>query len=83
MKFYEIAAQNQQQPFGQSAAAAAELLSAFECPVCMDYMLPPYLQCPAGHLVSTYFLAFFLGLKIKLKFKNIKNRFFFVKMEKY
>jgi len=30
---------------------SAELLSAFECPVCMDYMLPPYLQCSAGHLV--------------------------------
>jgi len=29
----------------------AEVLSAFECPVCMDYMLPPYLQCHMGHLV--------------------------------
>ncbi|KAL3077317.1 hypothetical protein niasHS_013306 [Heterodera schachtii] len=29
----------------------SEFLSAFECPVCLDYMLPPYLQCPSGHLV--------------------------------
>ncbi|KAK0399037.1 hypothetical protein QR680_002878 [Steinernema hermaphroditum] len=28
-----------------------EFLSAFECPVCMEYMLPPYLQCQSGHLV--------------------------------
>ncbi|KAI1725969.1 seven in absentia protein family domain-containing protein [Ditylenchus destructor] len=28
-----------------------ELLSAFECPVCLEHMLPPYLQCPSGHLV--------------------------------
>uniref|UniRef100_A0A914YLK7 E3 ubiquitin-protein ligase n=1 Tax=Panagrolaimus superbus TaxID=310955 RepID=A0A914YLK7_9BILA len=33
------------------ANTPSELLSAFECPVCMDYMLPPYLQCPSGHLV--------------------------------
>jgi hypothetical protein len=34
-----------------SHATNLDLLSAFECPVCMDYMLPPYLQCQAGHLV--------------------------------
>ena len=28
-----------------------ELLSTYECPVCTDYMLPPYLQCQSGHLV--------------------------------
>lgn len=28
-----------------------EVLSVFECPVCLEYMLPPYLQCQAGHLV--------------------------------
>uniref|UniRef100_A0AC35U5V2 E3 ubiquitin-protein ligase n=1 Tax=Rhabditophanes sp. KR3021 TaxID=114890 RepID=A0AC35U5V2_9BILA len=28
-----------------------DVLSAFECPVCMEYMLPPYLQCPSGHLL--------------------------------
>lgn len=28
-----------------------QVLSAFECPVCMDYMMPPYLQCQSGHLV--------------------------------
>lgn len=29
----------------------AQVLSAFECPVCLDYMMPPYLQCQSGHLV--------------------------------
>ncbi|KAL7072961.1 hypothetical protein ACQ4LE_007745 [Meloidogyne hapla] len=42
-------------PAGQGilplGSASSELLSAFECPVCLDYMLPPYLQCQAGHLV--------------------------------
>ncbi|KAI6171447.1 E3 ubiquitin-protein ligase siah-1 [Aphelenchoides bicaudatus] len=33
------------------ASSNAELLSAFECPVCMEYMLPPYLQCKSGHLL--------------------------------
>jgi E3 ubiquitin-protein ligase SIAH1 len=47
----KISAQNQQ-PFGRSGAAAVDLLATFECPVCMGYMLPPYLQCPNGHLVS-------------------------------
>ncbi|VDM70366.1 unnamed protein product, partial [Strongylus vulgaris] len=28
-----------------------QVLSVFECPVCLEYMLPPYLQCQAGHLV--------------------------------
>ncbi|KAG8147895.1 hypothetical protein E2320_022991 [Naja naja] len=28
-----------------------ELTSLFECPVCFDYVLPPILQCQAGHLV--------------------------------
>ncbi|CAI4229483.1 unnamed protein product [Auanema sp. JU1783] len=29
----------------------SEFLSVFECPVCLEYMLPPYLQCNSGHLV--------------------------------
>lgn len=28
-----------------------ELTALFECPVCFDYVLPPILQCQAGHLV--------------------------------
>lgn len=37
---------------GASATGcSAEVLSVFECPVCLDYMLPPYLQCQSGHLV--------------------------------
>lgn len=28
-----------------------ELTQLFECPVCFDYVLPPILQCQAGHLV--------------------------------
>lgn len=31
--------------------SSAEVLSVFECPVCLEYMLPPYLQCQSGHLV--------------------------------
>lgn len=30
---------------------SAELTALFECPVCFDYVLPPILQCQAGHLV--------------------------------
>lgn len=30
---------------------SAEILSAFECPVCLDCMVPPYLQCQSGHLL--------------------------------
>ncbi|XP_058482540.1 E3 ubiquitin-protein ligase Siah2 isoform X1 [Solea solea] len=29
----------------------SELTALFECPVCFDYVLPPILQCQAGHLV--------------------------------
>ncbi|CAJ0587713.1 unnamed protein product, partial [Mesorhabditis spiculigera] len=36
-----------------SMDCSAEVLSAFECPVCLDYMLPPYLQCQSGHLVCS------------------------------
>ncbi|NWS83524.1 SIAH2 ligase, partial [Toxostoma redivivum] len=28
-----------------------DLTSLFECPICFDYVLPPILQCQAGHLV--------------------------------
>lgn len=35
----------------QGPANNPEVLSAFECPVCLEYMLPPYLQCQSGHLV--------------------------------
>jgi len=50
-------------PAANAAAAAAltmsvtpnqsnqDLASLFECPVCFDYVLPPILQCHAGHLV--------------------------------
>ena len=30
-----------------------DLASLFECPVCFDYVLPPILQCHAGHLVCS------------------------------
>lgn len=30
---------------------SSELTALFECPVCFDYVLPPILQCQAGHLV--------------------------------
>uniref|UniRef100_A0A8R1DP29 RING-type E3 ubiquitin transferase n=1 Tax=Caenorhabditis japonica TaxID=281687 RepID=A0A8R1DP29_CAEJA len=33
--------------------SSAEILSVFECPVCLEYMLPPYMQCPSGHLVCS------------------------------
>lgn len=29
---------------------SSELTALFECPVCFDYVLPPILQCQAGHL---------------------------------
>lgn len=35
------------------SSSNAELLSAFECPVCLEYMLPPYLQCNSGHLLCS------------------------------
>jgi hypothetical protein len=28
-----------------------ELLSTFECPICMDHMFPPFLQCNNGHML--------------------------------
>jgi len=31
-----------------------DLCSLFECPVCFDYVLPPILQCQAGHLVCQH-----------------------------
>ena len=33
--------------------AGSDLASLFECPVCFDYVLPPILQCHAGHLVCS------------------------------
>ncbi|VIO87388.1 Uncharacterized protein BM_BM6403 [Brugia malayi] len=38
-------------PHNVTHNANPEVLSVFECPVCMDYMMPPYLQCQSGHLV--------------------------------
>uniref|UniRef100_A0A915PJG2 E3 ubiquitin-protein ligase n=1 Tax=Setaria digitata TaxID=48799 RepID=A0A915PJG2_9BILA len=38
-------------PHSVTHNANPEVLSVFECPVCMDYMMPPYLQCQSGHLV--------------------------------
>lgn len=32
---------------------SVDLASLFECPVCMDYALPPILQCQSGHIVCT------------------------------
>ena len=36
-----------------SSTANQDLASLFECPVCFDYVLPPILQCHAGHLVCS------------------------------
>uniref|UniRef100_A0A1I7V4Q3 E3 ubiquitin-protein ligase n=1 Tax=Caenorhabditis tropicalis TaxID=1561998 RepID=A0A1I7V4Q3_9PELO len=33
--------------------SSAEVLAVFECPVCLEYMLPPYMQCSSGHLVCS------------------------------
>ena len=37
----------------QQPTPASDLASLFECPVCFDYVLPPILQCHAGHLVCS------------------------------
>ena len=34
--------------------ANQELAQLFECPVCFDYVLPPIMQCNAGHLVCQH-----------------------------
>ncbi|CAG9783476.1 unnamed protein product [Diatraea saccharalis] len=34
-------------------AMSADLASLFECPVCLDYILPPILQCESGHLACS------------------------------
>ena len=36
-----------------SSSQSSGLASLFECPVCFDYVLPPILQCHAGHLVCS------------------------------
>ena len=36
---------------GTTLASSTDLASFFECPVCFEYVLPPILQCPSGHLV--------------------------------
>nr|AAB94380.1 seven-in-absentia protein homologue-1 [Caenorhabditis elegans] len=38
---------------GATDDSSAEILSVFECPVCLEYMLPPYMQCSSGHLVCS------------------------------
>ncbi|XP_062355089.1 E3 ubiquitin-protein ligase SIAH2 [Cinclus cinclus] len=38
-------------PPQQQQQQQQELTSLFECPICFDYVLPPILQCQAGHLV--------------------------------
>lgn len=38
-------------PIATLPGQSAELTALFECPVCFDYVLPPILQCQAGHLV--------------------------------
>lgn len=39
---------------GTTLTSATDLASFFECPVCFEYVLPPILQCPSGHLVSAH-----------------------------
>ena len=36
-----------------SGMSPPDLASFFECPVCFDYVLPPIIQCSAGHLVCS------------------------------
>jgi len=36
-----------------SSSNNQDLASLFECPVCFDYVLPPIMQCQAGHLVCS------------------------------
>ncbi|KAL2301364.1 hypothetical protein Nmel_011935 [Mimus melanotis] len=38
-------------PQQQQQQQQQDLTSLFECPICFDYVLPPILQCQAGHLV--------------------------------
>lgn len=38
---------------GTTMTSTADLASFFECPVCFEYVLPPILQCPSGHLVCS------------------------------
>jgi len=38
---------------GTTLSSSTELASFFECPVCFEYVLPPILQCPSGHLVCS------------------------------
>jgi len=52
---------NQVQKYGEGRNQSAhyneanqELAQLFECPVCFDYVLPPIMQCNAGHLVCQH-----------------------------
>ncbi|XP_003802573.1 E3 ubiquitin-protein ligase SIAH1-like [Otolemur garnettii] len=36
-----------------TTASNSDLASVFECAVCLDYVLPPILQCQLGHLVCS------------------------------
>jgi E3 ubiquitin-protein ligase SIAH1 len=36
-----------------TTTVSADVASLFECPVCLDYILPPILQCQNGHLVCS------------------------------
>ncbi|CAH8556393.1 unnamed protein product [Schistosoma bovis] len=38
-------------PHNTSDGSSIDLASLFECPVCMDYALPPIMQCQSGHIV--------------------------------
>lgn len=40
-------------PQSVTDASGLDLPSLFECPVCMDYALPPILQCQSGHIVCS------------------------------
>lgn len=55
---------------GTTLSSATDLASFFECPVCFDYVLPPILQCPSGHLVNQkYFNMLTLKVIIVLLFR--------------
>ncbi|GBP14414.1 E3 ubiquitin-protein ligase sina [Eumeta japonica] len=34
---------------GGDVGMSTDLTSLFECPVCFDYVLPPYYKCSSGH----------------------------------
>ncbi len=61
---------------GSTVASSADLASFFECPVCFEYVLPPILQCPSGHLV--WFCVFSCHIHILDHQLKISNKFLFL-----